>query len=97
MGAAVRYIMPQRRAELLAVVGEDLRIVCAARNGNVGHAIVEQVFGSQLGIGVDQHQVGGLPLAGMTRDRISSYRGLAGLSVCLPEFFGFGVRLVNQL
>jgi len=31
MGARVRYIMPQRRAQLLAVVGEDLRIVCAAR------------------------------------------------------------------
>jgi hypothetical protein len=45
---------------------------------------------------VDRHPVGGLSLAGMTRDRISSDRGLAGLSVCLPEFFGFGVRLVNQ-
>jgi hypothetical protein len=27
----------------------------------VGHAVVDQVFGSQLGIGVDQHSVGGLP------------------------------------
>ena len=53
MGAAVRYIVPQRGSQLLAVVGEDLRVVCAARNGNVGHAVVEQVFGSQLGIGVD--------------------------------------------
>ena len=41
MGAAVRYIMPQRRSQLLAVVGEDLRVVCATRNGNVGYAIVE--------------------------------------------------------
>jgi len=53
MGAAVRYIMPQRGSQLLAVVGKDLRVVCAARDGNVGHAVVEQVFGSQLGIGVD--------------------------------------------
>ena len=30
MGARVRYIMPQRRSQLLAVVGEDLRVVCAA-------------------------------------------------------------------
>jgi len=97
MGAAVRKIMPQRRTQLLAVVGEDLRVVCAAREGDVGHAAIEQVFGTQLGIDVDQHPVGGLSLAGMTRDRISSYRGLAGLSVCLPKFFGFGVRLVNQL
>jgi hypothetical protein len=33
----------------------------------------------------------------MTRDRISSDRGLAGLSVCLPEFFSFDVHLVGQL
>jgi hypothetical protein len=33
----------------------------------------------------------------MTRDRISSDCGLAGLSVCLPEFFSFDVRLFGQL
>jgi hypothetical protein len=49
-----------------------LRVVCAARDGNLGHAVVEQVFGSQLGIRVDQHTVGGLPLAGMTRDRVTA-------------------------
>jgi len=64
--------MPQRRSQLLAVVGEDLRVVCAARDGYVGHAVVEQVFGSQLGIDVNQHKVGGLPEAGMTRDRINA-------------------------
>ena len=73
MGAAVRYLMPQRGSQLLAVVGEDLRVVCAARNGNVGHAVVEQVFGSQLGIGVDEYPVGGLTLAGMTRDRVKLF------------------------
>ena len=73
VGAAVRNIMPQRGAQLLAVVGEDLRVVCAARNGNVGHAIIEQVFGSQLGIGVNQHTVGGLPQAGMARDRVKLF------------------------
>jgi hypothetical protein len=36
--------MPQRGSQLLAVVGEDLRVVCAAQNGNVGHAAVEQGF-----------------------------------------------------
>jgi hypothetical protein len=50
MGAAVRNIMPQRGAQLLAVVGEDLRVVCAARDGNVGYADIEQFLGSQLGI-----------------------------------------------
>ena len=38
-----------------------LRVVCATRDGNVGHAVVEQVFRPQLGIRVDQHPVGGLP------------------------------------
>src|ERR1035441_9884530 len=71
MGAAVGNIVPERRAELLAVVGEELRIVSAARNGNVGHAVVDQVFRAQLGIDVDQHAVRGLPLAGMTRHRIT--------------------------
>src|ERR1039458_6262126 len=71
MGAAMRYIMPQRGSQLLAVVGEDLRVVCAARYGNVGHAVIEQVLGPQFCIRVDQHPVGGLPLAGMTRDRVS--------------------------
>ena len=70
MGAAVGYIMPRRRAQLLAVVGEDLRVVCAARDGNVGHAVVEQVYRPQFGIRVDQHTVGSLHLAGMTRDRV---------------------------
>ena len=33
--AAVPCIMPQRRAKLLAIVGEDLRVVFAARDDNV--------------------------------------------------------------
>ena len=69
MGAAVRDIVPQRRSQLFAVVGKDLRVERAARYGNVGHAVVEQVLGSQLGIDMDQHTVGGLPVAGMARDR----------------------------
>ena len=32
MGAAVRDIMPQRGSQLLAVVGEDLRVVCDGVN-----------------------------------------------------------------
>jgi len=33
--------MSEGRAQLLTVVGEQLRIVGAARDGNIGHAIVE--------------------------------------------------------
>lgn len=58
--------MPARCARLFAVVGEDLRVVCAARYGKVGHGVVEQVFRPQSGIDVDQHTVGGLSLAEMT-------------------------------
>src|SRR5208282_1543838 len=71
MGATVGNIVAERRAQLLAVVGEELSIVSAARDGDIGHAVVEQVFRSQLGIDVDQHAVRRLPLAGMTRDRIA--------------------------
>ena len=42
MGARVRNIMPQRGSQLLAVVGEDLRVIRAARYGNVGYAVAEQ-------------------------------------------------------
>ena len=48
--------------------------ICASyapRDGNVGHTVVEQVFRPQLGIDVDQHPVGGLPLAGMTRHGVA--------------------------
>ena len=63
--------MPQRRAQFCAVVGEELHIPRAARDGDIGHAVVEQVFRAQLGADVDQHAVRGLSLAGMTRDRIA--------------------------
>jgi len=49
-----------------------LRVVFAARDGNIGHAVVEQVFRPQFAIRVDQHPVGGLPLAGMNRDRVTA-------------------------
>jgi hypothetical protein len=88
MGAAVRDIMPQRRSQLLAVVGEDLRVVCAARNGNVGHAVVEQVFGPQLGIGLDQYPVGGLALAGMSRVHVIALpQPVIAAAKPLPAFF----------
>ena len=61
---------PSRRAQFLAVVGEELRIVSPARDGDIGHAVVKQVFRAQFGIDVDQHAVRRLPLAGMTRHRI---------------------------
>jgi len=43
MGALVGNIMPERGGQLLAVVGEDLRIVRATRNGHISHAIVVHI------------------------------------------------------
>jgi hypothetical protein len=85
--------MPQRRSQLLAVVGEDLRVVCAARNGNVGHAVGEQVFGSQLGIDVDQHMVGGLPLAGMTRQGVCAQTADFSAAANFPVYDAWDVRI----
>jgi hypothetical protein len=48
-----------------------LRVFRAARDGDVCHAAVEQVFRGQLGIDVNQHALGGLPLAGIARHRIA--------------------------
>ena len=88
MGAAVRYIMPQRRSQFLAVVGEDCRVLCAARDGNVGHAVVEQVFRPQFGIRENQRPVGGLPLARMARNRVPALpQPVAAAANPLPAIF----------
>ena len=55
--------------ECCRVVRVDLRFMRATCDGDEGHAVVEQVFRSQFSIRVDQHPVGGLPVAGMARDR----------------------------
>ena len=53
------------------VVRENLRVVRAARDGDVGHAAVEQVFRAEFGVHVDQDAVGGLALAGMAGDSVT--------------------------
>ncbi len=63
MRALVGNTMPERRAQLLAVVGEELRIVGAARDGDIGHAVVEQVFRAQLGVHMNENAVGSQSLA----------------------------------
>ena len=82
-----------REGQLLAVVGEDLRVVCAARDGNVGHAVIEQVLGPQFGIRVDQHSVGGLPLAGMTRQRVCVQTADFSAVANFPVYDAWDVRI----
>ena len=66
--------MPERRAELLSAVSEQLHIVGPARTGNVSDAVVEQVFGPPT-----RYRRGSVPgrrsaLAGMTRDRVAAVK-----------------------
>src|SRR5208337_785908 len=65
MRALLRYIVTERRRQLLAVVGEKLCIVCSARDRDIGHAAVEQILSTQLRIHVNQDAVGSLSLAGV--------------------------------
>jgi hypothetical protein len=44
MDALVGNIMLQHFRHFLAVISEELRIVRSTRDGDVGHAVVEQVF-----------------------------------------------------
>jgi len=39
----VRDIVTQDLRELLAVIGEDLRVPLTARDGDIGHAVVQQI------------------------------------------------------
>src|SRR5260370_41499085 len=81
MGALLRYIVTERRRQLLAVVGEKLCIVRSARNGDVGHAAVEQILSDQLGVHLNQDTVSSLSLAGVAGHCIATVRSTAGLTV----------------
>jgi len=74
MDALVQNIMPERRAELLSAVSEQLHVAGPARDGNIGHAVVEQVFRAKFRVHVDEHAISGLSLAGMTCDRVAMVR-----------------------
>jgi len=55
----------QRGGQPLAVVGEKLGVMRSARDGDVSHAVVKQVFCAQLRIHMHQYPLGGLTLAGV--------------------------------
>ena len=91
-----RRDLPLRRdCLLLLLFWLHLRrmVVCAARNGNVGHAVIEQVLGPQFGIRVDQHSVGGLPLAGMTRQRVCVQTADFSAVANFPVYDAWDVRI----
>jgi len=51
------HIAAEHCAKCRCVVCEDLRVVRATRDGDVGHAVVEQVLCAMVGIHVDQYTV----------------------------------------
>ena len=75
MGALVRDIAAERFGQLLAVAGEDLRIMRSARDGDVRHAVVDEVFRSQLCIDVNENAVGFIDqvLAGHRRQVVQAW------------------------
>lgn len=71
MSALVGYVVTESGRELLAVIGKKLRIVRSARDGDIGHAVVEQVFRTQLRVHMHQNPLGSLALTGMAGYRIA--------------------------
>ncbi len=67
MGHIAAECLTERRS----VVREDLRVVCAAGHGDVGHAAVEQILCTKLGVHVDQHAICRLALARMAGHSIA--------------------------
>ena len=59
----MRDISAQRQPQLFAVIGKELRIVSSTRDGNVRLTVVEQVFGPEVGVGMDQYAISSLALA----------------------------------
>ena len=47
------------------IVRINLRVIASARDGDIGHAAVEQILRAQLGVHVNQDAVGSLSLAGV--------------------------------
>src|SRR5450631_7482 len=71
MCALVRNIVTESLRQLCAAICENLRVPLSARNRDVCHAAIEQVFRRKLRIHVNEDAVGSLSLARMTGDGIA--------------------------
>src|SRR5208282_261857 len=58
-------IVSESAGQLLAIVGEELRVERSSRNGHVSHTAIEQVLGSQFRVYMNQHTISRLSLARM--------------------------------
>src|SRR5208283_3318520 len=61
MGHVATEFLPER----LCVVRINLGVIASTRDGNIGHAAVEQILSAQLGVYVDKDTVGSLSLTGV--------------------------------
>lgn len=60
--ALFRDVVTEGRRQLLAVIGEELRVEPSTRDGNIGHTVIEQVSCGQFGVHMNQHAIRGLSL-----------------------------------
>src|SRR5580698_1715004 len=65
MSNLLRYLMSKRNGQLFAVVGKYLRVLRSARNRDIRHTVIEQIFRAEFGIDMHQHPFGSLSLTGV--------------------------------
>src|SRR5947207_12610139 len=66
----MRVIASERGRKTRRVVREHLRVVTAPRERHVAESAVDELF-TERGVDVDEHAIGGLPLAAVAGDGIS--------------------------
>jgi hypothetical protein len=66
--ALVGDISAQRLGEFATIIGKYLRFPLATRDCNIGHAVVEQIFGTEFRVNMNENAVGGLTLARIAGD-----------------------------
>src|SRR5437667_8036551 len=71
MCALVRDIVTKSLRQLLAVVCKNLHVPLSARNRDIRHAAIEQVFRRKIRVHVNEYALGGLSLTGMTGNGIA--------------------------
>ena len=67
----MRNIASKSFGKVSFVVRVDLRVVAATRHSNVCKAAIDELFSGLLGVHVDEHAVGGLPLTAVARHRVA--------------------------
>jgi hypothetical protein len=67
----VRNIAAQGLHQLVAVIGENLRVPLSPRDGHISHTVIQQVFGSKFSVRMNQYTFCCLSLARMAGDSVT--------------------------